>query len=98
MVAYRISFMAAAAAGLAASTVSASPIAKRGDTSGCGQQHATGYKTNGGAGFSLQTSDGATRTYNFRVPDGYDPSRQYPLIVDYHGATDHSDDEYKNSR
>lgn len=95
MVSYRMSL---AALGLTASTVLASRMmTKRGDTSGCGKSHHNGYNTNGGSGFPL-SSNGLDRTYTIRVPDNYDPNRQYPLIVDYHGASGSSDGQYYNSR
>lgn len=45
-----------------------------------------------------QTVDvaGASRTYFVRLPAGYDPSRPYPVVYQFHGCSDRADRESNN--
>ncbi|KAH8895428.1 hypothetical protein GQ53DRAFT_855905 [Thozetella sp. PMI_491] len=91
MLTFKAIYVIALAVGVPAS---AGPvILKRQGSAGCGNTHNIGYNTNHGAGFSL-----GSRTYTVLVPTGYDPSKAYPLIVDFHGHNGTSDGQHNTSQ
>ncbi|EMC98305.1 carbohydrate esterase family 1 protein, partial [Baudoinia panamericana UAMH 10762] len=47
--------------------------------------------------YSIVTTDGHTRYYSVQVPNPYDRKNPYPLIFDYHGASDTSTIQRNNS-
>lgn len=68
-----------------------------GQTSGCGQQHTTGYSWD--LASHQVTSGGLLRNYTMFVPSDYNNNLQkrWPLIIDYHGNGGTGDQQHNNS-
>lgn len=66
-------------------------------STGCGKTHTPGFQ-NSTANHSLQSGN-LTRHYAIYIPESYndDPSKQWPLIIDYHGNGDTPSDQFNNS-
>ncbi|GAA3583433.1 alpha/beta hydrolase family esterase [Kribbella ginsengisoli] len=62
----------------AATTLPTATAAEPSRTTGCGKQAAP-------TGDYTVESGGLTRTYRLHIPDNYKPSKQYPLILVFHG-------------
>ncbi|PGH05978.1 hypothetical protein AJ79_06667 [Helicocarpus griseus UAMH5409] len=65
--------------------------------SGCGKKHAPGF--NDDVDKHSIKSGGRTRTYAVNVPESYndDPTKEWPLIIDYHGNKGTPAKQYNNS-
>ena len=70
------------------------------DTSGCGKSHAVGYHDQSQYSSHNVQSGGYTRNYTIYIPSAYnnDLTKQWPLIVDYHGNSGTPDGQYGNSK
>jgi len=74
------------------------PSRRSAETPGCGIEHIEGYSS--GKDHHSLDSGGIMRYYTVEVPPGYnhDKTRPWPLILDFHGASRTSKDQYNNSR
>lgn len=64
---------------------SATVLGVRAD-SGCGTPHQT-YNDGESREYNISSS-GGIRTYNIHLPQDYNSSTKYPLIISYHGGTE----------
>lgn len=70
------------------------------DTSGCGKTHIVGYHDQTQYSSHNIRSGDYTRNYTIFIPSSYNANltKQWPLIIDYHGNTDTPDEQYNNSK
>ncbi|KAK3072496.1 hypothetical protein LTR53_006703 [Teratosphaeriaceae sp. CCFEE 6253] len=64
--------------------------------SGCGKAHAAGFHDSQSATATL-VSNNKTRRYAVQVPKNYKPAHPYPVIFDFHSASDTPRDQRDNS-
>lgn len=90
-------YIRTAVAVLAATGAYAKTLTTSNGTAGCGKSHKAGYNYHDSNGNFSIVSNGTTRYYSVQVPQGYNATRSYPLIFDYHGNTDTSSEQRNNS-